>query len=246
MSRFHRAVEKAEREGLMTWTTGADSGPAVGVVESPPPPIGEPIVAPPPQRPVASPIVDRVEAPSQGWDAPTALSPLFVAANEPGSPAAEQYRLLRTRLEGEEGGRRAQLLLVTSAAGRRRQDDNQRQPCADDGAGVSAHRSCSSRPTSGGRRLASLFGARGTNPASSTSCSVRRRSTTRWSKFLVSTCTSCRRAQAAARSTELLASSMMERVIDRLRARFDRDRPRHPADDTMQTRTCSPGSRTAF
>src|SRR4029453_4312045 len=42
------------------------------------------------------------------------LSPLFVAATHPMSAAAEQYRLLRTRLEGRDRGRRTQFILVTS------------------------------------------------------------------------------------------------------------------------------------
>jgi capsular exopolysaccharide synthesis family protein len=42
------------------------------------------------------------------------MSPLFVAAIAPTSSAAEQYRLLRTRLEARDGARRTQLLLVTS------------------------------------------------------------------------------------------------------------------------------------
>jgi non-specific protein-tyrosine kinase len=42
------------------------------------------------------------------------MSPLFVAAIAPTSSAAEQYRLLRTRLEARDGTRRTQLLLVTS------------------------------------------------------------------------------------------------------------------------------------
>jgi capsular exopolysaccharide synthesis family protein len=54
------------------------------------------------------------------WDQPAIsealLNPLLVAATDPGSPAAEQYRLLRTRLEGHDDGRRTRLIVVTSPA----------------------------------------------------------------------------------------------------------------------------------
>ena len=118
MSRIHRAVEKADREGLLTWTKG-DQGGAVTALQ-------EPQVAPRPSPP------PRARAPRPpAWNPPAAeptawelphptladdirLSPMFVAATDPGSAAAEHYRLLRTRLESKENGRRTQLLLVTS------------------------------------------------------------------------------------------------------------------------------------
>jgi capsular exopolysaccharide synthesis family protein len=56
-------------------------------------------------------------APADGHDAGAAgapLSPLLVAATAPSSLAAEQYRLLRTRLETRDTTRRTQLLVVTS------------------------------------------------------------------------------------------------------------------------------------
>ena len=117
MSRIHRAVEKADREGLLTWTRGDQAG-AVTALQEPAP------VAPPPAPPRAR--APRPAAwtppavePTQ-WEAPPTLaddirlSPMFVAATAPGSAAAEHYRLLRTRLEGKENGRRTQLLLITS------------------------------------------------------------------------------------------------------------------------------------
>jgi protein-tyrosine kinase len=120
MSRLYRAVEKAEREGLTTWTSGvAEDAPPVAAEPARPASRVDPGAA------AASPV--RPDLPiepfdtvsedqgSTDWGAPTALSPLFVAANEPGSLAAEQYRLLRTRLEGGELGRRTRLMLITSA-----------------------------------------------------------------------------------------------------------------------------------
>jgi len=233
MSRFHRAIEKAEREGLMTWTTGAESGPAVAVADAPPPPpIREPIVTPPP-RPAPPPIMDRVEPPAQGWDAPSALSPLFVAANEPGSLAAEQYRLLRTRLEGDETGRRARLLLVTSA----RVGDGKTTTSANLALTMAQEyqhkvvlvEADLRRPT-----LASLFGVR-SEPGlvdvllGSASLDEALVEVPGQHLYILPA------GAAAARSTELLASTMMERVIDGLRARFSRvvlDTPPMTLSDT--------------
>ena len=99
MSRIQRAVAKAEREGLLAWTgreTAARPAPAF-------------------EPPAAEPDSRRDGAPAhETTGSVSALSPLFVAATQPTSPAAEQYRLLRTRLEGRDRGRRPQLLLVTS------------------------------------------------------------------------------------------------------------------------------------
>ncbi|MBA2303476.1 MAG: CpsD/CapB family tyrosine-protein kinase [Acidobacteria bacterium] len=114
MSRIHRAVEKADREGLLTWTKAGGQGTATPVQEPPPAalPASPRARTPPPltwNPPASEPSV---------WDAPVAtavrISPMFVAATAPGSVAAEHYRLLRTRLQGHENGRRTQLLLVTS------------------------------------------------------------------------------------------------------------------------------------
>jgi protein-tyrosine kinase len=108
MSRIHRAVAKADEEGLLTWTASDHRSARAAVIAE-----AEGRVAPDP-TPAFSP------TPS-GWtpveETTVALSPLLVAANDPGSPAAEQYRLLRTRLEGREHGRRSQLILVTSPGG---------------------------------------------------------------------------------------------------------------------------------
>jgi non-specific protein-tyrosine kinase len=103
MSRLQRAVAKAEREGLLTWTGREDIGRTAAVRE----PDLDPRLSPrdEPMREGAA-VEDSLEG--------IILSPLFVAATHPTSAAAEQYRLLRTRLDGRERGRRAQLLLVTS------------------------------------------------------------------------------------------------------------------------------------
>jgi protein-tyrosine kinase len=124
MSRIHRAVEKADREGLLTWTkTGAQGATATPVQDPPPaPPASLRARAPRPPAwnpPAADPKVwDAPPADPLTWETPAQtdvrLSPMFVAATAPRSAAAEHYRLLRTRLERNEAGRRTQLVLVTS------------------------------------------------------------------------------------------------------------------------------------
>jgi capsular exopolysaccharide synthesis family protein len=117
MSRIHRALEKADREGLLTWTKGSGET-SVAVPEAPAPAVALPL----PMRP-AHPRPAGWTAPVEepAWQPPAAdapqfhLSPTFVAAMAPGSSAAEHYRLLRARLERQEKGRRKQLVLVTSA-----------------------------------------------------------------------------------------------------------------------------------
>jgi capsular exopolysaccharide synthesis family protein len=59
-------------------------------------------------EPVGDPAVADAE------DGTARLDRLLVAISVPGSSAAEQFRLLRTRIESREQGRRAQILLVTS------------------------------------------------------------------------------------------------------------------------------------
>lgn len=121
MSRIHRALEKADREGLLTWTKGA----------------GEATLAPPVPEPAPVAIAARSRTPRPAeWEpapvepapwphatpsAPTPsatevrLSPMFVAALSPSSAAAEHYRLLRARIERQEKGRRRQMIVVTSS-----------------------------------------------------------------------------------------------------------------------------------
>ena len=107
MSRLQRAVAKAEREGLLAWTGREDTGRTAALRE--------------PDRAAARVSTRRSRLAGRGRSHRGVrskesghLSPLFVAATHPTSPAAEQYRLLRTRLEGRDRGRRAQLVLVTS------------------------------------------------------------------------------------------------------------------------------------
>jgi capsular exopolysaccharide synthesis family protein len=105
MSRLQRAVAKAEQEGLLTWTGREDFGRTEARRE----PDREPRVAPRDE-----PIWREGGVDEDSVNGISTLSPLFVAATHPTSAAAEQYRLLRTRLDGRDRGRRAQLVLVTS------------------------------------------------------------------------------------------------------------------------------------
>jgi capsular exopolysaccharide synthesis family protein len=117
MSRLHRSVEKAEREGLLQWTRPLEGQRQTTTVEDPPAP--QPVETVdahvPPVMTFESPRWEPSELPPDDPRVSGPLfSPLFVAATEPGSAAAEQYRLLRTRLEARDATRRTQLLLVTS------------------------------------------------------------------------------------------------------------------------------------
>jgi len=109
MSRFGRAVDKADREGLLTWTQGGNRAARGAAVEE------LPTVAPVAYAEPASPSTE-VDL----WDdegAPgthAAFNPVLVAATDPNSAAAEQFRLLRTRLEGHDNARRTHLVLVSS------------------------------------------------------------------------------------------------------------------------------------
>jgi protein-tyrosine kinase len=209
MSRIHRAVAKADREGLLTWTSGDDrTGRTAAATEA--------ATLPPPPDPGRQPPALDAREPADA----VALSPLFVAANEPDSPAAEQYRLLRTRLEGRDRGRRSQFVLVTS-------------PGVGDGKTITSanlaltmaqefqHTVVLVEADMRRPALAALFGVRpepglvdvlvGAATLDDALVSVPGHNL-----FVLPA------GHAAGRSTELLASSMMSRVADALRARFDR------------------------
>jgi protein-tyrosine kinase len=209
MSRIHRALAKAEGEGLLTWTDSAH--PRRTEIVRP-----EPSFAPPPTTPLSP------EA--AVWSArdhtAVALSPLFVAASDPGSPAAEQYRLLRTRLEGLNHGRRSQVMLVTSPGAR----DGKTLTCANLALTMAQELQHTVVLVEADLRrpgLATLFGVRpepglvdvlvGAATLEEALVSIPEHNL-----FLLPA------GQAAGRTTELLASSMMAQVADALRARFHR------------------------
>lgn len=108
MSGIHRALEKAEREGRLTWTQPRETA----TLAPPPEPAPAPAVRPVTLRDAA----DLTEP--HAWRTTeatgTRMSPLFVVVHDPASAAAEEYRLLHTRLEAADHGRRIQVLVVTS------------------------------------------------------------------------------------------------------------------------------------
>src|SRR5690242_3128426 len=106
MSRLQRAVAKAEQEGLLAWT-GRDNAKR-------PPAAHDGASSDSRFAPDNEPAWRSETAGAPVADIPATLNPLFVAATHPTSVAAEQYRLLRTRLEDRDHGRRVQAVLVTS------------------------------------------------------------------------------------------------------------------------------------
>src|SRR4051794_22609312 len=100
MSRIQNILEKAEREGAAL-RTGHLGAPPVGVSAMP---ITIDIPAPPvPPASVAEAVAYTVR-----------LNPLLVAGLAPKSPAAEQYRALRTRIAHTEGANALRTVLITS------------------------------------------------------------------------------------------------------------------------------------
>jgi protein-tyrosine kinase len=218
MSRLQRAVAKAEREGLLAWTGREDARRTVTTH----------LDAPPANRQLSDDVdpawPDLESAATQATEMGR-LSPLFVAATHPTCPAAEQYRLLRTRLEGRglEGrdrSRRAQFILVTSPgpgdgktttsgnlALTMSQDFNHsvvlveadmRRPTLAGLSGITAEHGLVDVLVGGAALDDVLVQLPGQN------------------LFVLPA------GQATSRSTELLGSSMMSRLIDTLRTRFDR------------------------
>ena len=229
MSRIHRIVEKAEREGLMTLTRGSEQAlaHAPAAEQSHAGPAGaaaHPLPLPPPAWDPDAQAAEGDDAYDATDDAPPTgaigIDPLLVAASEPGSAAAEQYRLLRTRLEGAEAGRRAQLLLVTSpliGEGKTTTSANLALTMAQEfQQKVVLVEADLRRPT-----LAALFGlphGPGLVDVLVGAASLDDALQEVPDRHLVV----LPAGLPAARSTELLASSMMQRVLTSLRSRFDR------------------------
>ena len=126
MSRIQNILEKAEREGAVMRTGRmvpfepqvAVATPGVGL----PSPVKDPTAATVPPSSTAGVIAPAAAATSQGgapveeaFTSHTAiLNPLLVAGLAPKSPAAEQYRSLRTRLAQMEASGGLRTILITS------------------------------------------------------------------------------------------------------------------------------------
>jgi capsular exopolysaccharide synthesis family protein len=214
MSRLQRAVAKAEREGLLTWTGREDtSREATQREQAPASDKRIPIPDEPPWRP-------DEESTEASLEAIRSLSPLFVAATHPTSPAAEQYRLLRTRLDGRDHGRRAQLVLVTSPGpgdGKTTTSANLALTMAQDFSHtVVLVEADMRRPTLGS--LCGLSSERGLVDVLIGAAALDDVVVQLPEQHLAL----LPAGQSTSRSTELLGSSMMTRLIETLRNRFDR------------------------
>lgn len=138
MSRIQNLLNKAERDGTVRRTrslvddepigapTPADARP-IGPAPAPSSVDVRPIAPPPAARTrldvVDPPRFDRVAAPAPAWSPepepgapPARLDPHLIAALAPSSLAAEQYRSLRTRIRRAEAGRTVKTILITSPA----------------------------------------------------------------------------------------------------------------------------------
>jgi protein-tyrosine kinase len=122
MSRIQEILSKAERDGTARRTRGLsdDTGPAAAAVVAPPPRREEsrpmpPIWTPPAAAPSCAPASDAAVVPGH-FPSAVALDPHLVSALAPQSLAAEQYRSLRTRIKHAENGRPIRAIAVTSPA----------------------------------------------------------------------------------------------------------------------------------
>ena len=122
MSRIQEILNKAERDGTAHRTRALSENPAVAASVAPAP------VAPAPTPRIQQPQVFESAAPwNAGATAPAfepatlptmtpTLDPRLIAAITPQAPAAERYRLLRTRIKRAENGRTVRAIIVTSPA----------------------------------------------------------------------------------------------------------------------------------
>jgi protein-tyrosine kinase len=200
MSLMQRAMEKAEREGrLRLWMIEGQDEPGRDL----------------PRQSFSA----DVAWPPAGA-ASMSLSPMLVAATAPESGAAEQFRLLRSRVESRAATTRIQLIVVTSprlGEGKTTTSANLALCLAQDPQQrVLLIEADLRRP-----RLAALFGIR----AEPGVVDVLTRSATideamvpiaGYHLFVLSA------GAAARRSTEVLASSMLRSLVDELRPRFTR------------------------
>jgi capsular exopolysaccharide synthesis family protein len=228
MSGIHRAMRKAERDGLVTWTRNDDDrGNGSSAVEAPrnvsraESPVS--LIDPPRQWEVPETAIgDLADSEPLGGGLVDELpfSPLFVVARDPGSIAAEQYRLLRTKLEGRENAGRTQVLVVTSP----RIGEGKTTTSANLALTMSQefqHRVLLLEADLRRPVLAALFGA---EPGPGLLDVVTGTATLDEALIMVpgQQLFLLPAGSGASRSTELLASTAMQRTLDMLRSRFDR------------------------
>lgn len=110
MSRIQQVLQKAEQEGTARRTRGLGDAPAGA---------RRPPILVDPSLPVSVEVVDRTTRPIPEFESPRTEvearpNGLLVAATAPHSPAAERYRSLRTRIAQVEDGTLRRVLLMTS------------------------------------------------------------------------------------------------------------------------------------
>jgi capsular exopolysaccharide synthesis family protein len=131
MSRIQNLLNKAEREGNVRRTRAlVDDGAAAPIADARPamPPSFVPAAVPPPVRPrldIVEPASAQPVRPAgvHGWNEagapalePGRLDSHLIAALAPASLAAEQYRSLRARIRRAEAGKSVRTILITSPA----------------------------------------------------------------------------------------------------------------------------------
>ncbi len=114
MSRIQQILSKAERDGTARRLTPAGDA-VVRTMPTPVPPV-EPEEAfdPPPLSAPIDPVGYADQTTSSQVSSDAVLAPVLVAALDPLSPAAEQYRTLRGRLSQAESGQAIRVIQVTS------------------------------------------------------------------------------------------------------------------------------------
>jgi len=119
MSRIQNILDKAEREGAALRTSRLGAPPPIAAtvpvtidVPTPPPAVRETAIVPGPAATDSFASLSTAHAPTN--ELVVRLNPLLVAGLSPKSPAAEQYRQLRTRLAHTEGAQNLRSVLVTS------------------------------------------------------------------------------------------------------------------------------------
>lgn len=131
MSRIQEILNKAERDGTARRTRGLSESPNTAAATIAPAQMTQSAAPPAPAVPaprMPTPSYDHASAPWTAGSAAPALDttgvapvlPTFdgrlVAAVAPQGPAAERYRLLRTRIKQAERGRSVRSIIVTSPA----------------------------------------------------------------------------------------------------------------------------------
>jgi capsular exopolysaccharide synthesis family protein len=121
MSRIQEILNKAERDGTAHRTRALSENPAIAASAAPAP------VTPAPSARIQPQVFENPAPWNAGATAPafepntlTSVTPMLdrrlIAAITPQAPAAERYRLLRTRIKRAENGRTVRAIIVTSPA----------------------------------------------------------------------------------------------------------------------------------